>query len=227
MFWLRRFPFTACLLIVVATAAICAQAFPGSLDSYWSMNFGFAPRHLVSGELLRLVTSVFLTHDALHLASALCMILLVVAQSERVFGSIKALILFGLSHLTSMLVFAIGVGIGQWALISPAIATLYDFHDVGPSAGYYGSLGGLLLTWKSKYRSWSILAVIAFLVVRATTSANSMPESHAVLSADIVHLIAVVAGMAIYLSWPSFRPALPCPTTEETAYSAVEDNVRR
>lgn len=195
--WIRRYPFTISLLAAVCIAAGLAQGLPGSLPADWSSNYGFAPRHIVSGDLLRLITSVFLTHDGLHFGFAIAMILLIVVWSERTLGSLNTFCLFSLSHLTSMFAFAIGVGALQWTYLSQTVSTLYDFHDVGPSAGYYGCLGALLVTSKLTYRQSITVGVLAVLMLRIAISARSMPESHDVLSADIVHLFAMLAGMAI------------------------------
>ncbi len=197
MTWIRRYPFTISLLTAVTIAASFALYLPGSLPSDWSANYGFAPRHFASGDLLRLITSVFLTHDGLHFGFAVSMILWVVAWSERTIGSLNSFCIFALSHLTSMLAFAIGVGALQWTYLSQTVSALYDFHDVGPSAGYYGCLGALLVTSKLTYRPAIIAGILALLSLRIILSVRFMPDSHAVLSADIVHLIATLTGMVI------------------------------
>ena len=197
MTWIRRFPFTISLLAAVCIASGLSQCLPGRLPSAWSADYGFAPKHFVSGDLLRLITSIFLTHDGLHFGFAVTMILLVVAWSESAFGSLTTLCIFASSHLTSMLAFAIGVGALQWTYLSQTLSALYDFHDVGPSAGYYGCLGALLVASKWSYRQWITIGLLVVLILRIAISVKSMPESHAVMSADIVHLFATLVGMAI------------------------------
>jgi membrane associated rhomboid family serine protease len=125
------------------------------------------------------------------------MILLVVSSTERTIGSLNTFSIFSLSHLTSMLAFAIGVGALQWTYLSRTVSTLYDFHDVGPSAGYYGCLGALLVASKWRHKRSIAVGILALLTLRIIISVRTMPESHAALSADIVHLIAILAGIMI------------------------------
>ncbi len=197
MTWVRRYLFTICLLTAVSIATGFAQFIPGSLPSDWSAMYGFAPRHFGRGDWLRLITSIFLTHDVMHFCIAVTMILLIVTWAERTFGSINTLCIFALSHLTSMLAFAIGVGALQWTSLRQSVLELYDFHDVGPSAGYYGCLGALLAAPQWKYKRSLIVSLLGLLTLRMIVSIRTMPESHALLSADIVHLIAMLAGMVI------------------------------
>ncbi|MDX1925241.1 MAG: hypothetical protein SFV81_01910 [Pirellulaceae bacterium] len=214
MTWARYYPFTLGLLAAVTMAAALARLLPGSLPLDWSSNFGFAPKHIASGDLLRLITrlitSVFLTHDGLHFACAVTMISLVVGWSERTLGLWSTFFNFAFSHLTSMLAFAIGVSLLQFTFVSQTMASLYDFQDVGPSAGYYGCLGALLIASKVPYKQLIIAGVLIILAIRVLLSAKSMPESHALLSADLVHLIAILVGMAIrWVGWSMPRTGRP------------------
>ena len=127
MTWVRYYPFTLGLLAAVTIAAALAQLLPGSLSLDWSTNFGFAPKHIASGDVLRLVTSIFLTHDGLHFAFAVTMISLVVGWSERTSGSWSTFFTFALSHLTSMLTFAIGVSLLQRTSQSQTVTSLVRF----------------------------------------------------------------------------------------------------
>lgn len=197
MTWVRRFPFTICLLSAVSLAAGLAHFFPGSIPADWSESYGFAPRHFASGDLLRLITSVFLTHDGLHFAFAVTMISFVVAWAERNLGTSIAICIFALSHLTSMLVFAIGVGALQSTSVRQSVSALYDFHDVGPSAGYYGCLGAVLVAAHLTYKRVVAVGLIAFLMLRIFISAKFASQSHALLSADLVHLLAALVGMSL------------------------------
>ena len=52
--WIRRYPFTISLLVAVSVAAGVSQFLPDSLPSDWFANYGFAPTHFASGDLLRL-----------------------------------------------------------------------------------------------------------------------------------------------------------------------------
>ena len=164
-------------------------------------NLGLAPRHLVSGELLRVISSVFLTHDLRHLVVAIVMIFLAVGWCEGTLGSKIAFWTFCFSHLTSVLIFALGVGLLHWMQLGQTISTLYSLHDVGPSAGYYGCLSRTILACKIPYKLTLFGGLLSVLSVRALTSFLLMPDSQISLSADIVHLIAVIVGIILKLSY--------------------------
>ncbi len=201
----RRFPFTISLLLLVFVGSFWTHGLAGQLPAIWSLNFGFAPRHFASGDLLRVITSVVLTHDKLHLALACTMILFVVGSSEQMIGTLNTFLTFSLSHLISILAFAIGISLlHEWHL-GQTVSTLYSFHDVGPSAGYYGCLGRILLVSELRYKQLIIVGVVVVLLARSFISFSQMPQSQASLSANIVHILAFSIGMIVHVVAPIFK----------------------
>ncbi len=126
---------------------------------------------------------------------AVAMILLVVGISEKLLGTWPTVRTFLLSHFAALGAFAIGVAILHWLHFGENVRTLYTLHDVGPSAGYYGCLGGLVIARHFRFRTFTILAIFAFLFLRVAVSLVQMPDSQISLSADIVHLLATSIGM--------------------------------
>lgn len=168
---------------------------------------GFAPLHIftgVTGDTLRLLTSIFLTHDFQHLASATGMILIVVGWTERTRGSTNTVFISGLSHLIAMFIFAIGISVLHAMRLSSSSSLLYAFHDVGPSAAYYGCLGSIAISSAAPYRRPIIAGAVGILSVRILLSMVEMPDSKATLSADVVHFVAMGVGMAASLLMPAF-----------------------
>ena len=102
-----------------------------------------------------------------------------------------------LSHLTSVLIFALGVGLLHWMQLGQTISTLYALHDVGPSAGYYGCLSRTILACKIPHKMALFWGLFVILSVRALVSFLQMPDSQISLSADIVHLIALMVGVIL------------------------------
>ena len=187
-------------MFLIVTVVLCSAATIGSNGSLHPDNvssLGLAPRHLASGELLRVMTSVVLTHDARHLIAAVVMIFLAVGWCERTLGSKIVMWTFCLSHLTSVLVFAVGVGMLHWMQLGQTFSTLYSLHDVGPSAGYYGCLSRTILASNlQNQRIWTI-GLFALLGVRTFVSFLQMPSSQITFSADLVHLIAASVGIVL------------------------------
>lgn len=189
-------------MLLIIAVVLCFAATIGSnniLHPDNVSNLGLAPRHLVSGELLRVITSVVLTHDLRHLTAAVVMIFLAVGWCERTLGSKIVLCTFGLSHLTSVLIFAVGVGMLHWMQLGQTISTLYSLHDVGPSAGYYGCLSRTILASNLRNQKTWIICLFALLGVRTLVSLVQMPSSQITLSADLVHVVSASVGVVLQL----------------------------
>ncbi len=194
---IRQFTFTLLLILSVLLCSAALIRSDGSLNPDNLSNLGLAPRHLVSGELLRVITSVFLTHDLEHLTVAIVMASLAVGWCEFTLGTKVVIWTFSLSHLASVLIFAVGIGFLHWMQLGQTISTLYSLHDVGPSAGYYGCLSRTILAGKIRDRKIWTIGLFAILSVRFLLSFFQMPGSQIRLSADIVHLIAASFGVIL------------------------------
>jgi hypothetical protein len=139
-----------------------------------------------------------LTHDLGHLTAAVAMASIAVGWCEVMLGTKIAVYTFSLSHLISVLVFAVGIGSLHWMQLGQTISTLYSLHDVGPSAGYYGCLSRTIVASKiTNWRIWTI-GLFAVLSVRTLFSFFQMPDTQIRLSADLVHLIAAGVGVILH-----------------------------
>ncbi len=188
-------------LLLILSILVCSAATIGAngiLHPDNASSLGLAPRHLVSGELIRVFTSVFLTHDFRHLAVAILMVFLAVGWCELTLGPKTALWTFCLSHVTSVLIFTVSIGVLHWMRVGQTISTLYALHDVGPSAGYYGCLMRTILSVQMQRRKAWALSLFAILSARAAVSLLQMPDSQIGLSSDFVHLIAVSVGVILH-----------------------------
>ncbi len=195
---IRQFAFTLLLILSISLCSAATSRSDGSLYPDNVSNLGLAPRHLVSGELVRVITSVFLTHDWSHLTAAVVMASLAVGGCEFTLGTKVAVCTFSLSHLTSVLIFAVGIGFLHWMQLGQTISTLYSLHDVGPSAGYYGCLSRTIVASKIPSRRMWTISLFAVLTVRTLVSFFQMPDSQIRLSADVVHLIAASVGVVLH-----------------------------
>ena len=75
-----------------------------------------------------------------------------------------------------------------------AAKLLANTYDVGPSAGYYGCLGGAIALYFNRQQLSFLAAGIVILAGRLCLSASGLAEDPSVVSADIAHLIALPLG---------------------------------
>jgi hypothetical protein len=194
---LKRFPFTITMVVVVAAIGIATATHLERLEPELLKRFGFAPFHLPKGELLRLLTSAFLTVGGRSFYRSLTMLALCLGLAEYRCGTWRTMLAFWGVHLATL------------ALVSLLLAfPLKDFdavwrkllaaeHDVGPSAGYYGCLGFVCQKWPGKQRTWLYAIIGGVLVARLVWGALSPRIPHAPLGADIAHLLAFPMGIAL------------------------------
>ena len=93
------------------------------------------------------------------------------------------------------------LGMLHWMQLGQTISSLYVLHYVGPSAGYYGCLSRTILACKIHHNMAMFWGLIGVLSMRAMVSFLQMPDSQISLSADIVHLIAVIVGVFLQVSY--------------------------
>ena len=136
-------------LNVVIYLAMSAQA-PGSFVSNFLQgvneptlsNFGAASRTALGlGEWFRLFTSVFLHLSGLHLLSSSFALAIVGTQVERLYGSARFLVIYGLA----------GLGGTVGSLVSHQLRGQLDELAIGPSGATFG-LFGILAVFGLKYR---------------------------------------------------------------------------
>jgi hypothetical protein len=194
---IRRFPFTIAIVLVVAYVGLTTDSHFEPLRPNLLERFGFAPRHLPRGELLRLATSVFLTPGGPAFYLALGMLAACVGLAERRVGTWKAILAFWGIHLATLLVQSLLLAIPIHHLDLWWVKLLTVEHDVGPSAGYYGCLGVACHKQSPKHRTWLLSVIGGILIARAVWSAMSPPAGRSTLSSDLAHLIAFPLGVLL------------------------------
>ncbi len=192
----RRFPFTLGMLVIIAAVALTTATHVDRLPQSLLRRFGFAPFHLKTGDLLRLLTSVFLTHGGQTFYASLAMIGVCVGLAEKRVGTWRAMLAFWTVHLATLLIQALLLAIPARQLDVLWIKLLQTEHDVGPSAGYYGCLGLICQKQPEPRRRWLLAIVGGILISRVIWTALSRTR-HASLAADIAHLIAFPLGVAL------------------------------
>ncbi|HTL47052.1 MAG TPA: hypothetical protein VL688_03210 [Verrucomicrobiae bacterium] len=194
-------PFTFILLAVVAAAGFWAGTHTGVLSDPWLEKIGYAPADLGAGRLGRMFVSTFFTDGPKSLVLAMAVTLLAVGGLERVAGTARAVLTFWGAHTLTLLFLSV--------LMLLPLRPLTDFfgeelklvRDVGPSAGYFGCLGALMLGLGA-WRWPAIAAVFAGLIVvfcrPAAAGENPLVKKHA----DLAHLTAFFFGVLSGMCWP-------------------------
>ena len=195
--FIQRFPFTIALLLVTVAVG-------WGTDSHWRPlrpslleQFGFAPRHALRGEMIRLATSVFITHGEKFFLLTLGMIAVAVGFAERRVGTAKAILSFFGIHLATLLVQSLLLGIVWPRLDVWWVHLLATENDVGPSAGYYGCLGVVCHKQPQQRRTWLLSVIGGLLLARVVWSGLSPYGDRADLSAAVAHLIAFPLGVSL------------------------------
>ena len=159
-------------------------------------SWGISHRALLDGEIFRLLTGTFLSHDFGMLLRQVCFALAVIGAYEWLEGKRRAMAAFvSIDILGSLLVLFVILPI----LTGPASivdATDLFVHDVGMSAGGFGLLGALVARQRAK------VALLALLLVAIGAKAAVRFEP----IADIAHFICLPLGFAVQWSIEKLRP---------------------
>lgn len=193
---LRRLPFTIVMAAIVAAVAVATATHLGRLEPALLRRLGFAPLHLDAGEVVRLVTSAFLTAGGAAFYRSFAMLAACLGWAEWRLGTWRTAIAFWGVHLATLLLESFALAIPFHRLNVWWGKLLATELDVGPSAGYYGCLGMAVCSLAPGRRRWLGLAVLGILIARLIWTILSGPGRHGPLSADVAHLIAFPLGIA-------------------------------
>lgn len=192
----RCLPVTLGHLLGIGAAGLATRSVNGRLHPHWLERLGFAAADLWLGRLERLLTSALVTHGDGVFWEALGMTAVSLGLAEWLAGWRRALATFWGVHLATLLFesWLLASPLGRW--FGAEAHDLAEGRDVGPSAGYFGSLGlaaGRLpgrWRWIGGVAGLGVLAAALFLPPRSG-------ESRAVKRfADLAHLLAFPLGWA-------------------------------
>jgi hypothetical protein len=194
---IRRIPFTLCMVIILSLVAWGTHSFFQELARSWVSRLGFAPRDFWFFRWERLILSALVTSGGWIFWFALTMVALTSGITEWIDGSWRAQLAFWGVHLVSLmlesLIFLFPLhqfGFGQARLI-------FFSRDVGPSAGYMGSLGYVFTFIPNRWRWLCYAAILIFLIVSFFLPARPGETQAIKLSADMVHIIAFPLGWLV------------------------------
>lgn len=190
--------------------AISSQSVWQPLDEIWRDWLGFAPTNLLDFQWHRLLTSLPLTAGGWKFAASLGMLAVCVGLAEGCYGTLQTIKLFFTTHVLVLVIMSIVLITLSACLSSPSLLSLTSERDIGPSAGYYGCLGALLLSLPASRQHFWFLCVFSVLLLRLAISTTNLPAGATVVSADIAHLMALPIGA--FLTWCEYvTPASSAP----------------
>ena len=184
---LTRLPFTLLFLTVMVAANALAGTFAGVLPSDALADWGISHSAIRNGELFRLATGSFLSHDLGMFVRQFVFAAIVIGAYEWSQGSWRAVAMYCAIDVTGSVLVLFGVlPVLVWLPVPISEAAL-NMQDVGMSAGGFGLIGALVALQR---RSWAILAAIsAAILIKAWFSFD--------LIADTAHLLCLGIGFVV------------------------------
>jgi hypothetical protein len=194
---IRRLPFTLFMLIILLFVAWGTHSIFQGLSDPWVSRLGFDPQDFWSFRWDRLILSALVTNGGLIFWFALLMVTLTSGVIEWIDTSGRAMVAFWGVHLVSLLLESLIflLPLSQLGLTQASLS--FSSRDVGPSAGYMGSLGYSLVFLPKRWRWSGFTAILIFLIISFFLPAGSVERQAVKLSADMVHLIAFPLGFLL------------------------------
>ncbi len=191
---IRRIPFTLCMLIIMLLVAWGTHSFFQELARTWVSRLGFAPRDFWFIRWERLVLSAVVTSGGVIFWFALAMVAFTSGMIEWMGSSWKAASAFWVVHILTLVLESLLFLLPLHQLGFTQARALFFSRDIGPSAGYVGSLGFVITYLPRPWRWVAFGLLIIFLVVSLFLPSRPGETQAVKLSADIAHLIAFPLG---------------------------------
>jgi hypothetical protein len=196
----RRLPFTIFMIILLCLVAWWTNSYYHELAEIWVNRLGFAPRDFWFFRWERLILSALVTSGGISFWFALGMVAFTSGVAEWMTSSLRAGLTFWGVHLVTLIIESLLFMLPLHRLGFSQARALFFLRDVGPSAGYIGSLG-LITTFLPKPWRWVAFGAILIFLIIVVFIPPVTGETYAVkLSADLAHLIAFPLGwMSAYI----------------------------
>ena len=195
MMWLGRVPFTCLFLVVMTVANGLAGTLDGALPANALTQWGISHRAVIDGDLARLVTGTFLSHDLGMFLRQFVFAAAVIGYFEWQTSTLRAVLTFFSIDMLGTLIVLFGV-VPVVASIPPlGHSAAQHTLDVGMSAGGFGLIGAILAGWSRK----GLLLVAVLLAM-----AGKVWLDFEVI-ADSAHVICLLLGFALQHVFPVQR----------------------
>ncbi len=189
---LRRVPFTIVFLLVQFVANWAAGTLDGVLPEHALVAWGVSGIGLDRGEIDRLATGTFLSHDLSMFLRQLVFAASVIGFFEHRFGTLRA--------ITTFFVIDVFGTVAVLLLVAGPLNGLYigvdtnQLHDVGMSAGGFGLIGAIAASLRGRWL-WLLIGAGA-LTAKIIWNLD--------LIADTAHEMTFAIGFAAHIA---LRPA--------------------
>ena len=197
---IRRIPFTLVMVGLLLLVAWGTHSFFQELARTWVSQLGFAPRDFWFFRWERLLLSALVTSGGSIFWLALVMVGFTSGVAEWMTGSWRATVAFWGVHLVTLVLESLMFLLPLRQLGFIQARALFFSRDVGPSAGYMGSLGYVTAFLPKPWRWVAFGSILVFLIVSLFLPPRPGETQAIKLSADLAHLLAFPLGwVASYL----------------------------
>jgi hypothetical protein len=191
---IKRLPFTICMVVILLVVAWATHSYFQVLAQNWINRLGFAPRDFWLFRWERLALSALVTQGGTTFWFALAMVAVTSGLVEWKKGSLWAFATFWVVHLVTLFLESALFLLPLHRLGFTAARAVFFSRNVGPSAGYMGSLA-VVFTFLPKPWRWLAFSIILVALVVSLLIPPRPDQSPAIkLSDDIAHLIAFPLG---------------------------------
>lgn len=185
-------PFTLVFLLIMTVANWLAGTLNGTLPPAALMEWGISHQLVLEGDLARLVTGTFLSHDLGMFIRQFIFAAAVIGYFEWRTSTLRAATTFLSIDLVGTLIVLFGVVPLVASIPALGQPTATQTLDVGMSAGGFGLIGAILAGWP---RRWLLLGgVVAAIAVKTWLNFEVI--------ADSAHLVCLMIGFATQLFQP-------------------------
>ncbi|MEM8630032.1 MAG: hypothetical protein AAGF74_02230 [Pseudomonadota bacterium] len=183
---LARLPFTVIFVAIMVLANAAAGTLGGVLPDGALSDWGISHQSVREGEVHRLFTGTFLSHDLGMFLRQLVFAAAVIGLYEWTEGTRRAVIMFLAIDLAGTLLVLFGVLPALVAMHPEMDGTALSVLDVGMSAGGFGLIGALAA---QRPRRWFYLVIICLAIgIKVWISFDAI--------ADSAHLLCLFLGFA-------------------------------
>jgi hypothetical protein len=182
------------MIILLLLVAWWTNSYVQELTQEWVNRLGFAPRDFWFLRWWRLILSALVTGGGVTFWFALGMVAFSSGVAEWKAGTVRAALTFWGVHLITLVLEGLIFSLPLRQLGFSQERALFFSRNVGPSAGYMGTLG-LITTFLPKPRRWVVFGVILAYLLFAVFQPSQAGVTPAIeFSDDLAHLIAYPIG---------------------------------
>ncbi|MDX2483371.1 MAG: hypothetical protein QNK42_06895 [Pseudodonghicola sp.] len=183
-------------LTIMLVANMAAGTLGGSLPKMALAQWGISYKSVLEGDLLRLLTGTFLSHDVAMFLRQFLFAAGVIGYYEWRTGTLRAVVMFFSIDITGSVIVLFGI---LPVLASYGQPHIFQEMDVGMSAGGFGLIGAILCLTRHRW-AWLGLALIAI--------SCKIWFSFEII-ADSAHLLCLFLGFFAQMTLGQRRPRSP------------------